>query len=543
MSEIVNRGPWGTTRREFLNFMGRSAALTTLAPYFTGCATSGKSSPTRLPVQPISPSRADNLLLSEGLNYEILLSWGDVINSKQESFGYNNDYIAFIPLNSAGSQAILWVNHEYHDPYWVGGWRHGEPRTLAQIDKERRSVGGSLVHIAWDAGRWRMVTNSKYNRRIDAFTKIPLIADEPIFNSNFAIGTLGNCAGGVTPWGTILTCEENYQNFVGEVVFEKGKRILDDGEKYLSWMKYLDLPPEHYGWVVEVNPKSGSAKKLTALGRFAHECATTVLASDGRTVVYSGDDSDQEHIYKFISKDKGSLERGQLYVASLEKSQWLPLNWYKDQRLKSAFKSPTEMLIRTREAAKIVGATPLDRPEDVEIDPITGDIFISLTNSKQNNNPFGSLLRISPNQSDHLSDRFAHGTFAAGGEETGFACPDNLAFDQKGNLWMTTDISGSAMNKAPYTLFGNNGLFFIPLKGEFAGRAFQVASAPTGAELTGPCFSSDGRTLFLSVQHPGEHSHDPNRPSSHWPHGGNDIPRPSVIAIRGSALDHILGIH
>ncbi len=165
---------------------------------------------------------------------------------------------------------------------------------------------------------------------------------------------MGNCAGGVTPWGTVLTCEENYSNFVGEAIYdEKGKRTIRQVDGYLSWDKHISLPPEHYGWVVEVELTTGRAKKHTALGRFAHECATCILAEDGRTVVYSGDDAENEHVYKFIASKPGSLEQGELYVADTENGRWLPLNWKTNSALNKKFKSPLDCLIRTREPQRL----------------------------------------------------------------------------------------------------------------------------------------------------------------------------------------------
>jgi len=143
------------------------------------------------------------------------------------------------------------------------------------------------------------------------------------------------------------------------------------------------------------------------------------------------------------------------------------------------------------------------------------------------------------NDNDPLALRFDYDIFMAGGPETGFACPDNLAFDPAGNLWMTSDISGSRIGAGEYESFGNNGLFFIPMQGEQAGQVVQVASAPVDAELTGPSFSPDGKTLFLSVQHPGERSSAQRGLTSHWPDGGDTIPRPSVVTITGPALDAI----
>lgn len=524
-------------RRQFLQFMGCSAATL----WATSCVSKAvQMAPPQpaLPFQPILPSTEDALKLADGFYSEIVLRWGQKLNRKGERFGFNNDYLAYIPFSSENPlEGWLWVNHEYSDPYFVSDWRPGQKRTLAQVKKERMEVGGSICHIRYHEGHWRLVENSKYNRRLDAFTEIPLVSESPILGRTSAIGTFANCAGGVTPWGTILTCEENYNNFVGEVSFQNGERRVEGGDKYLSWMEFVKLPPEHYGWVVEVDLKTGRAKKLTALGRFAHECATTVLAPDGRTVVYSGDDHENEHLYKFIARKPGSLDEGELFVADVPGGRWRPLNRAKDERLKKAFRDHTEMMIRAREAAKIVGATPLDRPEDIEINPRDKSVIVALTGVKSSTAPFGSLLRIQEKDANPLSLEFTASTFVSGGPTTGFANPDNLAFDGNGGLWLTTDMSGGSMGQEPFTGFGNNGLFYIPLSGPEAGRAFQVASAPRGAELTGPCFAPDGKTLFLSVQHPGERGALRPHLASHWPDGGDSVPAPCVVSIRGPALE------
>jgi secreted PhoX family phosphatase len=524
-------------RREFLEFIGCATALVGASAFLDGCVSGGAKKAVAtgpLPFTPLKPTGADTLSLAEGFSYEVMLKWRDPLNQKGALFGYNNDYLAYFPLDPAQPlEGLLWVNHEYHDPYFNSGWRPGSPRTKEQMHIERKEVGGSIVHIKKADGHWQMVPNSKYNRRLDAYTPIPLISERPIVGLRTAIGTFANCAGGVTPWGTVLTCEENYDNMVGEVVFgPKGERKIVDGDSYLMWSRELKLPPEHYGWVVEVNPRTGQAKKLCSMGRFAHECATTTVAPDGRVVVYMADDTDNEHVYKFISRKAGSLEEGELYVAETRLGRWLPLSRRQDPRLKAAFRDHTEMMIRTREAAKIVGATPLDRPEDIEIHPKNGNVFIALTNNKKAGNNYGSILKIVERDSNPLSLEFSANTFLVGGEYNGFACPDNLTFDRNGNLWMCTDISGTGLQTEPYTAFGNNGVFFIPTSGDNAGRVFQVASAPNGAEFTGPCFAPDGETLFLSVQHPGERAHTRAACKSSWPEGGDSVPKPCVVAVK-----------
>ena len=400
-------------------------------------------------------------------------------------------------------------------------------------------MGGSVVHIKKNKKtyRWSYSKNHKLNRRFDGQTTIPLIADRPIEGSPMAIGTLGNCAGGVTPWKTILTCEEGHVSFYGDYIKEypsnERKQIA---HSTYGWDQYYSYPAEHYGWVVEVDPMTGDSKKLTSLGRFSHECATTVKMND-RVIVYMGDDSHDQCLYKFISEKNNSLEKGELFVANTQKGKWLSLDYNKNKLLQKNFRDQTDIFIYTRKAAHLVGGTPLDRPEDVAIHPTTGSVFISLTNNYKKNNYHGSLLKLEEKDKNPLSMTFKASTFLTGGESNGFSCPDNMTFDNAGNLWFASDIGGS--HKQKYKAFKNNGLFYVPFSGEFGGQVFQVASAPINAEITGLNFLPDG-SLLASIQHPGEGTHDINNPLSRWPNYGNDIPRSAVVVIYGSAMNHLL---
>tara|TARA_B100000749_G_scaffold280896_1_gene280659 strand:+ start:24832 stop:26415 length:1584 start_codon:yes stop_codon:yes gene_type:complete len=525
------------TRREFIIFMGASAASHS---FLSGCQSSAKN---QWVFQPIPASDKDDLILAEGFTKQILISEMDPLKN-DELFGTNNDYTSFMPLDSSGTEALLWVNHEYFNPLFVTGFHPSNKnfkRTKEQVDKEQSLMGGSVLHIRKTKGQWVVDTQSSYTQRYSAQRSFELIAPRKIQGTNKAVGMVANCAGGQTPWGTFLSCEENFDNFYGNVVFKDGQRqVVRKRKKESMWLDFYNHPSEHYGWVCEIDPKKKTAKKLTALGRFAHESATVHPLPDGRVVVYSGDDKADQCLYRFISEKPNSLETGELFVADIENGKWISLDRESQPRLQKAFTDQTELLIRCREAAKIVGGTPLDRPEDVEIHPKSGEVFVALTNNKKRGNLHGSILKIAPKDGDHTAEHFSASTFIAGGEETGFSCPDNLAFDKKGNLWICCDVSTGSMNKGEYAPFKNNGLFYVPLTGPHAGKAHRVASGPTDSELTGLSFADDGETLFLSVQHPGESSKSLNQLTSGWPEFNGKPPKSSVVVLSGPTLKQLL---
>lgn len=545
-------------RRKFISFIGKASLGVAIVPQFLircgknplptkGFNTISKERLAELKkvvLKGLNPSDEDDLLLANGLDYHTIIKWGDKI-SETDIFGYNNDFTCFIPFDDTNPKdGLLWVNHEYVNPLFVSDFNKrdsenpSEHRTIEQVDKEMYNVGGSIVRIKEENGLWKIVKNDPHNRRITAKTPMKLNWDHPIKGKATIIGTNSNCSGGITPWKTFLTCEENYDSCFGEIVYDEDN-VGRHRPSWLGWENFYNYPPEHYGWVVEVNPKDGTAQKHIALGRFAHECCTLYELEDKRVVAYTGDDKNSEHLYKFISSKPGSLKEGILYVADTITGRWLPLDWKTQTLLKNRFTDQTEVLIRAREAAKLLGATELNRPEDIEIDPITGHIFVTLTNNKPKGDFHGSILKIEETNGEFDALTFKSTTYKAGGEANGFSCPDNLAFDLSGNLWMTSDIARGfieSKNK-PYISFKNNGLFVIPRFGKDAGKVIQVASAPKDAELTGPWFSPDGKTLFLSVQHPGEQTIDLKNPTSKWPFDKDNIPKPAVVAITGDIIE------
>ncbi len=499
-------------RRTFLEFIGKAVFLTqpilnsaysAILPNTDNTEFNTHSSLDNMGFTPLEAQLNDNLMFSPEISFYSLIQRKTALGNNH-FFGDNNDYLAFFPIPNKSNEALLWVNHEYPEMDHLFEEFGVRNITKEMVGVMKQRVGGSFLKVKKnDEGQLQIIPNDPLNRRYDANTPIPLISQSAIQGKTFAIGTLANCAGGVTPWKTLLSCEENYDGFVGEVYFENGRREYNKESRY-GWTKYESFIPEHYGWVVEINPISGKAKKLTALGRFAHEGALNVVAKDGRTVVYMGDDREDQFIYKFISHIKGSLDQGELFVANTDTGQWLSLSWEKSDLLKKHFQNQTDVLIQTRKAAALLGATPQDRPEGMAIHPQTGDIFISCTNNETKQRPYGKILKITETHSDYLSLTFKVSNFVVGGKQFNFASPDNLVFDSQGNLWCTTDTSGKDLNRDAYSGMGGNALYIIPTQGSKAGMPIRVGSAPAGGEFTGPTFI-DSHTMLISLQHPGEH--------------------------------------
>lgn len=515
-------------RRSFLEFLGLSSvALSQLALTKNIFVRSSR-------IEPLLAHREDTLKTVKGIQSEVLIQWDDPI-SKKQNFGISNDFIAFFSdkklNNGRETDGYLWVNHEFPMPFLQDSKKNSKKENVI---RQQKSVGGTILRVRKKEKKptWGYIKNSSYNKRLDGRSKIPFTGSAKVQGQDHAIGTFANCCGGQTAWGTFLSCEENYDHYYGEVKLKNKKRFLKT-EANFGWEKYYNYPPEHYGWVVEINPLTAEAKKLVALGRFAHEGATHVVAKDGRSVVYMADDKAKQFIYKFISSRPGSLEEGELFVADLKKGKWLSLDWHKNPILQQNFKDPLECLIHTRSAAKLLGATPCARPEGIAINPIDQSINVCLTGDEDPENFFGSILKIYEKNQDHLSLDLSHQTYITGGQKQNFANPDNIQFDSAGNLWFTTDVSDKKVDTDLYKEFGNNSLYVVPSSGPQAGEVIRVVSGPIGSELTGICFDEKEDCLFLSVQHPGSNSTSKKELTSHWPNGGDSIPRSAVVMLSG----------
>jgi uncharacterized protein len=607
------------SRRKFIQYLSSSA-----------CAASLTLWPQRSPATNLSPLGFEGLAhgtdrhhhLPPGYSAQVLLRWGDLLSGEESDwhprsmdaeeqnrrFGYNNDFVAFmpLPLGSMGSDhGLLCVNHEYTNPtfMWPGLNRitiHGA-MTRERTAIEMAAVGHSVVEIARHDGKWSVVDGA-YNRRITADTLVKLsgpAAGSPRLQTRAdpqgrtCRGVLNPCSGGKTPWGTVLMAEENF-NFVfhgaaTDPAEQRNHQRYGVGSRsaYRWWSRHFprfDLGHEpreanRFGWVVELDPHTPGSNpvKRTALGRFKHEAATVVLNPDGRVVVYTADDQAFEYLYRFVSSgvyapnDRASnthlLDDGTLFVARLHNDntlQWLPLR-HGEGPLTNAngFRDQADVLIETRRAADLLGATKLDRPEDVETNPRDGLVYALLTNNQsrhadaldaanpRSRNTFGHILRLRPPGApgdvvEHAADSFDWEIFALAGNPaepsqnarypgtTGdggwFAAPDNCAFDPAGRLWIASD-QGRNWRATGFA----DGLWGCAANaaGEYDFRRF--FRAPVGAEVCGPEFTADGRNLFLAIQHPGVDglvgsSYD--NPATRWPDFDAELPpRPSLLVV------------
>ena len=557
--------------------------------------------------------------VASGYSTSILVSWGDPIlagalafdphnqnkQAQSKQFGINCDFTAFMPLpygSDNSEHGLLCVNNEYPSihvafPDWIAeAWLASPDLTQSQVDTLMASVGHSVVEVMKTDGEWRVVTDSNLNRRISLFTEMALsgpaaghdllkTSEDP--SGTKPVGTHTNCSGGVTPWGTVLTCEEwPYWGFGGDPAKTDQEESLTrygaDGNDGMSMARYhsrFDVEKEsnemnRFLWVVEFDPYDPQSVpiKRTALGRKGHEGAQTAVSSDGRLVIYSGDDTRFEFLYRFVSRDKvdmsdraankNLLDHGVLSAAKFDEDgtlTWLPLVHGEGPLIaENGFADQAEVLIRARFAASALGATTMDRPEDFEVNPVTGRVYAVMTKNKKRKadtvnavntrveNRQGQIVELIPPGEgpvvDHAADRFGWDILVLCGDpskseqgssfhpETSvngwFATPDNICFDPQGRLWVATD----GMNGIKLA----DGLFAMDVDGPARGKARAFFSCPKGAECTGPSFTPDGKTLFLSIQHPGEDSKNYNSLTTRWPDvddNDNMPPRPSVVVI------------
>jgi secreted PhoX family phosphatase len=568
--------------------------------------------------------------IADGYDADVLLRWGDPITAdapefdvmnqtsaaQLQQFGYNNDYVGFTALNDAGTRGLLCVNHEYtnEEVMFPGLGRQDRDAfkgmTPELIDIEMAAHGGTVVEIVQTSGKWEVVRDGQYNRRITPLNTEMTFSGPAAGHDRMkttadpegmaVIGTMNNCAGGMTPWGTYLMAEENFHGyFWTDVVDADGKPDIS-AQPEAKQMKRYGVPgrwyawgtqydrfnidkepnePNRFGWIVEVDPRDPAAKpvKHTALGRFRHEGAETTVSKDGHLVIYSGDDNRFDYQYKYVSGGKvgddasansALLSDGTLYVARFDEDGtilWMPLT-HGSGPLTAAngFNDQGDVMIDTRLAADLLGATPMDRPEDAQPRG-DGTAYIMLTNNNRRKpdqvnaaNPradssFGHIIEIKEDQQDHAATKGTWSILVKCGDpsiadvgahwnpetsENGwFGSPDNAAIDVDGRLWISTD-QGSNWGKTGKS----DGLYALETEGDLRGASKLFFRTPVGGELCGPYFHDSGETLFLAVQHPGtdgtkslkgfERNSTFEDPATRWPDFDPKMPpRPSVVVV------------
>ncbi|MFB6983654.1 PhoX family protein [Streptomyces scopuliridis] len=570
---------------------------------------------------PVAPNTADQVTIPSGYAQNVVIRWGDPIlrgapdfnpdkqtaKAQAGQWGYNTDFLSLLPLKGERGRQVLVANHEYTDEILMfKGYDAAKP-TREQVEIAWAAHGLSVLVVEEDrkSGKLTAVTRHQLNRRLTVTSEFKLTG--PAAGSDLlrtsadrtgskVYGTLNNCAGGTTPWGTTLHGEENFNQYFANGSSDTDKRYgigtAASERKWELFDKRFDLKQEpneahRFGWVVELDPYDPdfTPRKRTALGRFKHEAAQPRLTADGRPVVYMGDDERFDYLYKFVSSkqmQKGDsraarehnltlLDEGTLYVAKLTGDSpageidgtgklpndgefdgsgvWIPLATGDVSHVPGM--TADEVYVFTRLAGDKVGATKMDRPEDVEPSPRTGRVYVALTNNTdrgkagkagadeanpRNANKHGHILELAENWDDPAGDGFAWRLFLVAGDPNdpatyfaGFpkdkvspiSCPDNVAFDPHGNLWIATD--GNALGV-------HDGLFGVATQGDRRGELKQFLTMPNGAETCGPIVQD--RRVLVAVQHPGEvDGASVEKPASAWPDGPGKIVRPSVVSV------------
>jgi secreted PhoX family phosphatase len=603
-------------RRTLLKGTGAGAAalMTTFALGTRPRPTAANAAQSSLSFAPIGLSSVDEIIVPGGYESSVVISWGDPLrttvpplapleqtaSAQAGQFGYNADGLWFMPLPLGSRESnvgLLVVNNEYTNPELMFADYDPRAPTAEEVDIQLAAHGVSIVEVRRDAaGAWNYDITSPYNRRITGETEILITgpaaghhwmasASDP---TGFRVhGTLNNCSSGRTPWGTVLTCEENFHQYFGNLngmppedprAAVHRRYGMPTGASERLWELYhhrFDIAEDpneafRFGWVVEIDPYDSSfvPKKRTALGRFRHEAATVKITTDGRVAVYSGDDERFDYMYKFVSAGRYNpssrqsnfelLDSGVLYAAKFNDDgtgSWLPLVYGRGP-LTSAngFFSQADVVIQTRRAADLLGATPMDRPEDIEPNPVNGRIYCVMTNNNQRtetgvtgvdganprpNNIHGHIIELTEAGGDAAAESFTwdifllcgnpaveeEGVYAAGYDVSrisAISSPDNIAFDSSGNLWISTDGQTSTFRM-------NDGIFAVPTEGPERGYVRQFLSGVPGGEVASLAFTPNDTTLFVSIQHPGEGGTFESSPSL-WPDGGLP-PKPAIVAV------------
>ncbi|MCM5571747.1 PhoX family phosphatase [Burkholderiaceae bacterium FT117] len=606
-----------------LPFFGGLAACGSGGDSGTPAAVVEQLKPLKNAFVPLPASSGHEVVVPEGYVADVLYRWGDPLKSsaaytwrgdategwieQENQAGDNHDGMSYFPLaknaDGASESGLLVMNHEYvnYEYFFApdtdpANWL--EPWNADKAKKAQAAHGVSVVEVrrARD-GRMSYVPDSQYNRRITGYTEIditgPAAGADALRTSadptgTRVLGTLNNCANGKTPWGTYLTCEENFNGYFGSTDPAYARTDLErrygvstsSGYRWHEVDERFDISknpnePNRFGWIVEIDPYDPESKprKRTALGRFKHENAEVVVAKDGRVVVYMGDDQANDYIYKFVSDgkydpsgtsfDSNLLDSGTLYVARFDAGdvtgdfkgtgEWLPLVQGRGPLTDAnGFATQADVLINARGAADLLGATKMDRPEWIAANPRSlGEVFCTLTNNSGRTatddanpraaNRFGQIVRWNEAGGDPTATSFEWDLFLIAGNPIAFPDRSDLnsgsaiitaenTFNSPDGLAFDYDgrlwiqTDGNFSNTGRHEGQGNNQMLVADLK---TGELQRFLVGPSGCEVTGLAFTPDMRTMFVNIQHPGEigsHPDAPKKPDGSV-YGDNDIAR------------------
>ena len=580
--------------------VGSAAAAMGLGPLLpTGSAHAAGQATSRFPFGALPAQTDFTVHVPEGYKWARLVRYGDPLFSDAPEFsqtatlpadkadrvfGENTDGME---LFETGGHEVIAVNHEYVNPKINLVSTGGEVVTADDVKVLQRLQGVAVFEVARNLDGWGVVIDSPFNRRITHQTEIrisgpaaghDLLKTDEDPTGMLVKGTMNNCGAGRTPWGTYLTCEENFNGYFGSTDenFERSddfKRYgigIESRYAYERFDSRFDISmnpnePYRHGYVTEIDPSDPNSTpiKRTALGRFKHENAAVTLAPTGQVVVYMGDDERGEYMYKYVSNNPYTpggdtddlLDNGRLYTARFNwdgTGEWIELT------PGSTGMSEAEICVFTRLAATEVGATTMDRPEWVAVNPYASEGYCALTNNSRRNvlkdgklrtnaagqemtlnapnsrseNRYGQIVRWYPASDDHATESFRWDLYVMAGnpsvhddayagspnvkEGNMFNSPDGMMFDTAGILWIQTD--GNDDNEGDFAGMGNNQMLAgDPVTGEI--RRF--LTGPNGSEVTGLTWSADRKTMFVGIQHP----------ASPFPDGEGTLARSTIVAV------------
>jgi secreted PhoX family phosphatase len=553
----------------------------------------------------------DGITVPNGYTAKVFISWGDAIGKpgpdafthwdpstamtkarQLTTWGSHNDGMHLFPFPAAGAgglsnvRGLLVSNFEYVDPGLLNNTLTYRTDVITQdmVDAQLAAHGVGVVEVRKIGGEMKVQRPSPFARRITGATPCKVsgpAAGHPMLRTAAdpagmtVLGTLNNCAHGYTPWGTYLACEENFNGYFGTTAAKLAAQprtphearygVSQNGFGY-RWHEadprfdFRENPNElnRHGWVVEIDPWNPNSMpvKRTALGRFKHEGAWSVVGADNSVAIYMGDDEINDYVYKFVcakklntknrAANRDLLDSGTLYAAKYNADGtgvWLPLVFGQNGLTpENGFNNQGDVVIMCRQAADMLGATRMDRPEWVAVHPTTREVYFTLTNNSgrtvtdaanpRANNVHGHIIRFNENGGDVAATGFQWDIFVECGDKLSstptrqgniigddLGSPDGIWIDSDGRVWIQTDQAGDATGA--YSNIGGNAMYCAD---PATRQITRFLTSPIRCEVTGVVNTPDNKTMFVNIQHPGESWSGSFTSRSTWPDSGINGP-------------------